>query len=113
MARPRVSNLVARVVRQQARRRRYEVMLGEEEVAVPSNISRSALMSEIHQAGKERKNRTGRESGEMAQLPASAWTELSSQCSVQCSVLTLQTGRVRQGTQGNAYISSYHNKPPH
>ena len=51
MARPRVSNLVARVVRQQVMRRRYEVRLGEEVVAVPSNIHRSGLMSEIHQAG--------------------------------------------------------------
>ena len=72
MARTRVSNLVARVVRQQAMRRKYEVRLGEEEVAVPSNICRSVLMSDIHhiRQGEERKNRTGCESGKMPQLPA-------------------------------------------
>ena len=50
MARTRVSILVARVVRQQAVRRRYESVVGVEEVAVPTNIPRSVLMSEIHQA---------------------------------------------------------------
>ena len=70
MARPRVSNLVAMVVRQQVMRRRYEVRPGVVEVAVPSNINKSALMSEIHQAGPGlRKNRTGCESGNLAQLP--------------------------------------------
>ena len=51
MARTRVSSLVARVVRQQAMRRRYEVMEGEEEVA--SNINTSVLMSEIHEGEEE------------------------------------------------------------
>ena len=43
----RVRALVVRVVRQQANRRRKEVVGGEEEVAVPSSIHRSDLMSEI------------------------------------------------------------------
>ena len=58
MARRRVSSLVARVVRQQAMRRRYEMMEGEEEVAVPSNINTSDLMFEIHESEAGR-GRTG------------------------------------------------------